>query len=97
MEQRGLVERRRDEEDRRIVRVVLTDEGRKLVEGRRPGAPGPHARPARRPHRRGAAAFLVGTRAMRRARGTHARPASTNRSRNASRPAPEPDTQETQR
>jgi DNA-binding MarR family transcriptional regulator len=33
MEQRGLVERGRDEEDRRVVRVALTDEGRRLVEG----------------------------------------------------------------
>jgi len=33
MEQRGLVARERDEADRRIVRVVLTDQGRGLVEG----------------------------------------------------------------
>jgi DNA-binding MarR family transcriptional regulator len=33
MEQRGLVERRRDDDDRRIVRVALTDEGRQLVAG----------------------------------------------------------------
>jgi DNA-binding MarR family transcriptional regulator len=33
MEQRGLVERRRDDEDRRIVRVALTDEGRRLIAG----------------------------------------------------------------
>jgi len=33
MEQRGLVERQRDEEDRRVVRVSLTDEGRKMVGG----------------------------------------------------------------
>jgi len=33
MEQRGLVERQRDDEDRRIVRVILTDEGRKLLAG----------------------------------------------------------------
>lgn len=31
MEQRGLVERQRDEDDRRIVRVALTDEGRRLI------------------------------------------------------------------
>jgi DNA-binding MarR family transcriptional regulator len=31
MEQRGLVERHRDDEDRRVVRVVVTDEGRSLV------------------------------------------------------------------
>jgi DNA-binding MarR family transcriptional regulator len=68
MEQRGLVERRRDEEDRRIVRVVLTDEGRKLVEG---------VAQERHDHMRmlleeftdeELQAFLVGSRAMRRAR-----------------------------
>ena len=31
MEQRGLVERHRGDEDRRVVRVALTDEGRKLI------------------------------------------------------------------
>jgi DNA-binding MarR family transcriptional regulator len=31
MEQRGLVERQRDDEDRRVVRVALTDEGRQLI------------------------------------------------------------------
>jgi DNA-binding MarR family transcriptional regulator len=68
MEQRGLVERRRDEEDRRIVRVILTDEGRKLVEG---------VAHERQEHMRTLLeeltddelqAFLVGSRAMRRAR-----------------------------
>lgn len=33
MEQRGLVARLRDEQDRRVVRVVPTDEGRNLVAG----------------------------------------------------------------
>jgi DNA-binding MarR family transcriptional regulator len=33
MEQRGLVERHRDDEDRRVVRVALTDAGRKLIIG----------------------------------------------------------------
>jgi DNA-binding MarR family transcriptional regulator len=68
MEQRGLVERRRDEEDRRIVRVVLTDGGRQLVEG---------VAQERHEHMRmlleeftdeELQAFLVGSRAMRRAR-----------------------------
>jgi DNA-binding MarR family transcriptional regulator len=68
MEQRGLVERRRDDEDRRIVRVVLTDEGRRLVEG---------VAQERQDHMRAMLdeftddelqAFLTGTRAMRRAR-----------------------------
>jgi DNA-binding MarR family transcriptional regulator len=31
MEQRGLVERQRDEEDRRVVRVAMTDEARRLI------------------------------------------------------------------
>jgi DNA-binding MarR family transcriptional regulator len=68
MEQRGLVERRRDEEDRRVVRVILTDEGRQLVEG---------VARERQDHMRAMLdeftddelqAFLTGTRAMRRAR-----------------------------
>ncbi len=33
MEQRGLIERRRDDEDRRVVRVALTDAGRQLIVG----------------------------------------------------------------
>jgi len=79
MEQRGLVERRRDEDDRRIVRVVLTEEGRKLVEG---------VTQERQDHMRlllddltddELQAFLVGSRALRRARERmhariHARP-----------------------
>lgn len=32
MEERGIVERRHDEVDRRVVRVVLTDAGRRLIE-----------------------------------------------------------------
>jgi DNA-binding MarR family transcriptional regulator len=33
MEQRGLVERRRDEDDRRVIRVALTETGRRMIEG----------------------------------------------------------------
>lgn len=33
MEQRGLVRRRRDEDDRRVVRVELTEEGRGVLSG----------------------------------------------------------------
>jgi DNA-binding MarR family transcriptional regulator len=33
MEQRGLVERKRDDEDRRVVHVALTDEGSRLIAG----------------------------------------------------------------
>lgn len=68
MEQRGLVARERDEADRRIVRVVLTESGRSLVEG---------VADQRRDHLArlidilsddDAAALLQGMRAMRRAR-----------------------------
>jgi DNA-binding MarR family transcriptional regulator len=68
MEQRGLVERLRDAEDRRVVRVALTAEGRRLVTG---------IAAERRDHLLALlddltddelAAFLVGVRAMRRAR-----------------------------
>jgi DNA-binding MarR family transcriptional regulator len=33
MEHRRLVERRRDDEDRRVIHVALTEEGRRLIEG----------------------------------------------------------------
>jgi DNA-binding MarR family transcriptional regulator len=33
MEQRGLVERQRDAEDRRVVRVAISDQGRRLIAG----------------------------------------------------------------
>jgi DNA-binding MarR family transcriptional regulator len=68
MEQRGLVERRRDDEDRRVVHVAITDEGRSLVAG---------MAARRRDHMAQILAeltdeeltgFLAGTRAMRRAR-----------------------------
>jgi DNA-binding MarR family transcriptional regulator len=68
MAQRGLVERLRDTEDRRVVRVALTDEGRGLVTG---------LATERRGHLvallddltdEELAAFLIGARAMRRAR-----------------------------
>jgi DNA-binding MarR family transcriptional regulator len=68
MEQRGLVERQRDDEDRRVIRVALTDEGRRLIAG---------MAAERRDHLTlvldeltddELAAFLTGTRAMRRAR-----------------------------
>jgi DNA-binding MarR family transcriptional regulator len=81
MEQRGLVERRRDEDDRRIVRVALSDEGRRLVDGL--------AR-ERHEHLRSMLeectdpeleAMLVGTRAMRRAKerlGARCQPGDTS-------------------
>lgn len=68
MEQRGLVDRRRDDGDRRVVHVAITDEGRSLVEG---------MAARRRDHMAQIlgeltddelTGFLAGTRAMRRAR-----------------------------
>jgi len=68
MEQRGLVERQRDEEDRRVVRVAVTNEGRELIAG---------MVAQRRDHMaqmldtftdEELAGFLAGSRAMRRAR-----------------------------
>jgi len=98
MEQRGLVERQRDEEDRRIVRVVLTDEGRKLVEG---------VARERQDHMRillddltdaELQAFLVGSRAMRRARERmHERLHERLPERLATCAPRDPDTQETPR
>jgi len=81
MEQRGLVERQRADEDRRIVRVILTDEGSKLLAG---------VADARRGHMidmlaelsdEELAAYLLAMRAMRRVRDRrhalgHANPAS---------------------
>ncbi len=68
MEQRGLVERQRDDQDRRVVRVALTEEGRRLIAG---------MTAERRDHLAAMldtltdeelAGFLLGSRAMRRAR-----------------------------
>jgi len=68
MEQRGLVERRRDDADRRVIRVALADAGRQLIAG---------VAAERRGHLstllddltdEELAAFLQGSRALRRAR-----------------------------
>ncbi len=68
MEQRDLVERQRDDEDRRVVRVALTAEGSRLIAG---------MAAERRDHLAAfldeltddeLSGFLVGVRAMRRAR-----------------------------
>ncbi len=68
MEQRGLVARDRDAEDRRIVHVALTDQGRELIAG---------TAAERRDHLAGMlglltddeiAGFLLGVRALRRIR-----------------------------
>ena len=71
MEQRGLIERQRDDEDRRVTRVALTERGRVVIE--RLGA-------ERREKLANLLddltdeelqAFLIGTRAMRRVREAH--------------------------
>jgi len=68
MEQRGLVERRRDEDDRRIVRVFLTDEGRSLLAGIAQDRQEHMLRLFDEFTDDELQAFLVGSRAMRRAR-----------------------------
>jgi DNA-binding MarR family transcriptional regulator len=68
MEQRGLVERRDDEADRRVVHVYPTDAGigvfREVEEQRRVGL----ARVLARMSGRDQKAFLIGLRGMRKAR-----------------------------
>ena len=68
MEQRGLVTRERDAEDRRIVRVVLTDEGRNLIDGVASERRDHLARLLDALADEDAAALLQGMRAMRHAR-----------------------------
>jgi DNA-binding MarR family transcriptional regulator len=68
MEQRGLVERLRDDEDRRVVRVAMTDEGRRLVTGMAAERRDHMAQILEQLTDEELAGFLAGTRAMRRAR-----------------------------
>jgi DNA-binding MarR family transcriptional regulator len=68
MEQRGLVERRRDDEDRRVVRVALTDAGRSLIAGIGAERRGHLAMLLDELSDDDLAAFLRGSRALRRAR-----------------------------
>jgi DNA-binding MarR family transcriptional regulator len=68
MEQRGLVERRRAEDDRRIVRVYLTDEGRNLLAGIAQDRQEHMLRLFDDFSDEELQAFLVGSRALRRAR-----------------------------
>lgn len=68
MEQRGLVERGRDDEDRRVVRVAITEEGRRLIEGLAAQRRDHLARLLDELTDDELAAFLVGARAMHRAR-----------------------------
>jgi DNA-binding MarR family transcriptional regulator len=97
MEERGLVVRVRDSQDRRVIRVALTDEGRSILGGLT----------AERREALGelldeltdeeAAGFLLGARAMRRARERRlaiesacrtAAPSASQPARQPSRPAP---------
>jgi DNA-binding MarR family transcriptional regulator len=69
MEQRGLVERRRDEGDRRVVLVAVTDEGRNLISGMVAQRRDHMAQMLETFTDEELAGFLIGTRAMRRAKG----------------------------
>jgi DNA-binding MarR family transcriptional regulator len=68
MEQRGLVERHRDEDDRRVVRVAVTDGGRNLIEGMVAQRRDHLARMLETFTDEELAGLLAGTRAMRRAK-----------------------------
>jgi DNA-binding MarR family transcriptional regulator len=68
MEQRGLVERQRDGEDRRVVRVAITDEGRKLIAGMAQERREHLAQMLDQMTDEELDAFLVGAKAMRRVR-----------------------------
>ena len=68
MEQRGIVERQRDEADRRVIRVALTDEGRGLIAGLAAERRDHLARILDRLTATELDGLLLGTRALRRAR-----------------------------
>jgi len=68
MEQRGIVERQRDEADRRVIRVALTDEGRGLIAGLAAERRDHLARILDRLSVPELDGLLLGTRALRRAR-----------------------------
>jgi DNA-binding MarR family transcriptional regulator len=68
MEQRGIVERQRDEADRRVIRVALTDEGRGLIAGLAAERRDHLARILDRLTEAELDGLLLGTRALRRAR-----------------------------
>ena len=68
MEQRGLVERQRDDEDRRVVRVAITDEGRRLIVGMAQERREHLAQMLEQMTDEELDAFLVGAKAMRRVR-----------------------------
>jgi len=68
MEQRGLVERRREDEDRRVIRVAPTAAGRQLLAGIVAERTGHFATVLEALTDEELAALLVGSRALRRAR-----------------------------
>ena len=68
MEQRGLVERQRDPDDRRVIRVVLDPAGRQLIEGMAEERRGHLARILEELTDDELEGFLRGTRALRAAR-----------------------------
>jgi 4'-phosphopantetheinyl transferase len=68
MEQRGLVERRRDDEDRRVIRVALTGAGRDLIAGIATERRGRLAMVLEELSDEELAGFVRGSRALRRAR-----------------------------
>ena len=73
MEQRGIVERQRDEADRRVIRVALTDEGRGLIAGMATERRDHLARILDQLTDAELDGLLLGTRALRRAREQRAR------------------------
>jgi DNA-binding MarR family transcriptional regulator len=87
MEQRGLVTRERDEEDRRVVRVVLSAQGEGLIAGIAAERRDKLARLLDTLAEDDAAALLQGLRAMRVARETlfHATPSTPNSNSEAPR------------
>ena len=87
MEQRGLVTRERDEDDRRVVRVVLSAQGEGLIAGIAEDRRDKLGRLIDSLAEDDAAALLQGMRAMRRAREAlfHANPSTPNASTEASR------------
>jgi DNA-binding MarR family transcriptional regulator len=68
MEQRGLVSRQRDEEDRRVTRVHLTDRGRQVIERLGAERRDKLSKLLDQLTDEELQAFLIGSRAMRRAR-----------------------------
>ena len=71
MEQRGLVERHRDDEDRRVVRVALTADGRRLIDGMAAERRGHLAKILDTLTDAELEGFLHGARALNRARALH--------------------------